>query len=267
MKNVHRIIKLLAFGLAALIVVGIISAAVSLLSGGFSLGYSFSGSKTDPEKIFSGSEKSVLYIDIGASKVTIRQGDALIGITDNEYITVEARGNKLVAVEKNHINSDGDDTYLDITVPKDTVFEKIVIKTGAGVVEADALYADELELTIGAGKVTLDHLEVYGEADIEGGAGELSVKDGSINNLDAEMGVGKASIRAYLCGESDIETGIGELELTLLGAKENYRIKVSTGIGEFRLDGDVIKGDKTVGNGKDVVKIESGIGSVKVSFE
>lgn len=267
MKNAHRIVKIFAYVLAALIVAGIIGGVASLFSGGFSLGYSFSGSKTNAEDIFEGDEASILYIEIGASKVTVREGDILSGVTDNEYITVETRGNKLVAVEGKHTTVNSDETYLDITVPTGMTFEKIVIKTGAGVVEAKALSCDDFELTLGAGKVTIDHLEVYDEADIEGGAGEFAVKDGNIRGLDAEMGVGKASIRAMLSGENDIESGIGELELILLGNRDDYKVKASTGIGEFRLDGDIITGSKTVGDGENTVTVDSGIGSVKVVFE
>ena len=147
------------------------------------------------------------------------------------------------------------------------IFEKIVIKTGAGLVEAEVLNTEDLELSIGAGRVSVDKLSVLDEADIESGAGELIVNDGTIYNLDAEMGVGKASIRAQFIGENDIESGIGELELILLGGKESYKIKADVGIGEFRFDGDVIVKDKTVGNGSNVMSVESGIGSVKISFE
>lgn len=267
MKDVHRIIKLLAYALAAAIIVGIISGVISLISGGVIVEHVFSGSKTNTEKIFSGNEESILYIEIAASKVTVHQGDILSGVTDNEYISVETRGNKLVAIEKNHPSVKNNDTYLDITIPKDMIFEKIVIKTGAGLVEAEVLNTEDLELSIGAGRVSVDKLSVLDEADIESGAGELIVNDGTIYNLDAEMGVGKASIRAQFIGESDIESGIGELELILLGGKESYKIKADVGIGEFRFDGDVIVKDKTVGNGSNIMNVESGIGSVKISFE
>ncbi len=267
MKNVHRIIKFFAYALAALIIVGIIGGVISLLDGGIELGYSVSGTKTDAENIFESEEESILYIEIGASKVIIREGDILSGVTDNEHITVETRGNKLVAIETRHSSVENDDTYLDITIPSGLVFEKIVIKTGAGFVQASTLSCEDFELTLGAGKVTIDYLAVYNEADIEGGAGEFIVKDGEIHNIDAEMGVGKASIRAKLSGESDIESGIGELEIVLLGSRDDYKIKATTGIGEFRLDGDVIIGDKTIGDGESKVSVNNGIGSVKVNFE
>lgn len=266
MKTTHKIIKYLALAMAIMIIACICAAAVSLV-GGFSFGFSYSGSNTNVEKIFSGNEESVLYIEIAASKVKINDGAELSGNTDNEHIKVEVRGNKLVAIEQKHSAIKNNETYLDISVPADMVFEKIVIKTGAGVVEASTLRANDLELELGAGEVMIDELVVLDEADIEGGAGEITVSGGDINNLDANLGVGEASIRAKLSGESDIEAGIGELKLTLLGNRDDYKIKVETGIGEFKVDNEKITGDKTVGNGSNSVEIDAGIGSVDVWFE
>ncbi|MBQ8623897.1 MAG: DUF4097 family beta strand repeat protein [Oscillospiraceae bacterium] len=267
MKTTHKIIKYLAFALAIAIIAGIVTSLMAVFGGLSGLNYSFSGSKTDAEKIFNGNEDSILYIEIAASKLNIHEGDALLGVTDDEYITVEVRGSKLVAIEKSHSAVNKDDTYLDITIPADYVFEKIVIITGAGTVQADALRADKFDLTLGAGEVTINYLAVNKEADIEGGVGELTVKDGEINNLDAEMGVGKASIRASINGESDLETGVGDFELTLLGGKESYKFDASTGIGDCRIGDEKIVGEKTIGSGKNKIDIDCGIGSVNVYFE
>lgn len=268
MKTTHKIIKYLAIAFAVMIIAGIASAVVSIAGGvGIGVGIGYIGSNTDPEKVFSGSEESVLYIEIAASKVKISDGAELSGNTDNEYISVEVRGDKLVATEQKHSAIKSNETYLDITVPADMVFDRIVIKTGAGVVEASTLRAKDLELELGAGEVTIGELVVFGEADIEGGAGEITVSGGDINNLDANLGVGEANIRAMLSGECDIEAGVGELKLTLLGNRDDYKIKVATGIGEFKLDNEKITGDKTVGNGSNSVEIDAGIGSVDVWFE
>ncbi len=267
MKTTHKIIKYLAIALAVAVIAGIFAALMSLANGFSGIRFTFSGSKTEADKIFNGDEDSVLYIEIGACKVNIHEGDILSGVTDNEYIDVETRGNKLVAIEREHSNIINEETYLDITVPEGYEFEKVVIFTGAGTVEAEALRAEKLELTLGAGEVTVDYLSVSKKADIEGGVGKLTVKDGEIYNLDAEMGVGKASIRAGVKGESDLETGVGDFELTLLGGKESYKFNASTGIGDCRIDGDKIVGEKTVGNGENVIDIDCGIGSVTVTFE
>lgn len=266
MKTAHRIIRYLAIALAVAILAGICAAIVSVFNG-FSIGVGFSGSDVSSEKIFSGNEESILYVEIAASKVRISEGSALEGVSDNDYITVEVRGNKLVAIEQKHSAIKDNETYLNITVPEDLVFDRIVIKTGAGVVNASALKAEELELELGAGEVIIDFIEVYDEASIEGGAGKITIDSGTINNLDAELGVGEANIRACLTGENDIETGVGELNLTLLGGKDSYKVKASTGLGGFKIDGEKLSDNKTFGNGSSVISVDGGIGSIDIKFE
>lgn len=267
MKTTHKIIKYLAIALAIAIIAGIFGALVSMANGFSGIRFTFGGSKTNADKIFNGSEESILYIEIGASKVNIREGDELSGVTDNEYISIETKGNKLVAIESKHSSIKNDETYLDITIPSDYEFEKIVITTGAGTVVAQALRAEKLELTLGAGEVTVDYLCVSKEADIEGGVGKLTVKDGVLHNLDAEMGVGKANIRASIRGESDLETGVGDFELTLLGGKESYKFDATTGIGSCKIGDEKIVGEKVIGSGDNKIDIDCGIGSVTVTFE
>ena len=268
MKTTHKIIKYLAIALAVAIIAGIFTSLISLANGFSGLNFAFKGSKTDVDKVLGGSESSLLYVEIAASKVNIRNGKILSGVTDNEYIDIKTEGNKLVAIEREHSKVNvNEDTYLDITVPSGIEFEKIVVITGAGSIYAEELTAVEFKLSVGAGEMEIDDLVVTQKADMESGAGNLTVKNGIIANLDAEMGVGKAKIRAKLIGECDLESGVGSLELTLLGGKENYKFDVSSGIGSVKIDGETVVGEKTLGSGPDKIDVDCGIGNIDVVFE
>ncbi len=268
MKTTHKIIKYLAIALAFAIIAGIFASLISLTNGFSGLSFTINGSKTDIDKVLDGNESSLLYIEIAASKVNIRSGDILSGVTDNEYIDIKTEGNKLVAVERDHSKIKvNESSYLDITVPLGMEFEKIVIITGAGDIYAEKLAAVEFKLRVGAGETVIDDLTVTKKADIEGGAGNLTVNNGIIADLDAEMGVGKAKMRAKLFGECDLESGVGSFELTLLGDKESYKFEISSGIGSVKVDGETVVGEKTLGNGPAEIDISCGIGNVDVVFE
>lgn len=266
MKTAHKIIKYLAIALAIALIVGILTGIAGIFNGSYSV-VSFGGSEVKPEKIFEGKEDSVLYIEIAATKVTVREGDTLSGVTDNEYINVETKDSKLVAYERTHSATKNDDTYLDITVPKGVEFDKVVIKTGAGTFEADVISAKDFELEIGAGEVIINNLLVSVDADIETGAGKVTVNGGVINNLDAELGVGKVSIRAELLGDCDVEAGVGELELILLGGRDSYKIEAVKGIGVLKIGGEKIANGTVVGNGDCFISVEGGIGNIEIEFE
>ena len=53
----------------------------------------------------------------------------------------------------------------------------------------------------------------------------------------------------------------------MLGSRELYKLKLEKGIGEVSVDGSLIEDDSTVGNGNNYIRIEGGIGSIKVNYE
>ena len=67
-------------------------------------------------------------------------------------------------------------------------------------------------------------------------------------------------------GNSKIECGVGAVELNLLGNQENYQLNVEKGIGSIYVADKIYNNDDTIGNGNNHLKIEGGIGSIKVGF-
>ena len=64
-----------------------------------------------------------------------------------------------------------------------------------------------------------------------------------------------------------INAGIGNLELNIQDNKENYTIKADKGIGYIKRDGKEVADDVTYGDGENNIKIDGGIGSIKIDFE
>lgn len=105
------------------------------------------------------------------------------------------------------------------------------------------------------------------DAKIDTGAGKLKIASGNINDLDLDIGIGDTDITARITGKSKIDTGIGSVKLNLIGAKEDYKINVSKGIGEVKIAGEKVADNEIVGNGENVIKLNGGIGEIKVEFE
>ena len=143
---------------------------------------------------------------------------------------------------------------------------EIDINTGAGKVDIEKLKANKLKLDLGAGSTNIKYIETN-NADIETGAGKFTIEDGILNDLDFDIGAGEANVNARLLGDSKIEVGVGSLNLNLLGSRELYKLKLEKGIGVVRVDGSLIENDSTVGNGNNYIRIEGGIGSIKVNYE
>ena len=151
-------------------------------------------------------------------------------------------------------------------VDEDILFNEVIIENGAGTLEIDNLNTKELELDLGAGRVSIDKLNVSDEASISGGAGEISIINSSINNLDLDLGVGRVLLEAILTKDSEINAGIGEIDLNLLGKKDDYKINIDKGLGTVVVDGNEIYDKYSLGSGSNLIDISGGIGSVNVNF-
>lgn len=214
------------------------------------------------------SEIHSLDISISAADFTIEYGDTF-GVESNlKYLSVSERNGVLTIVDKKTKgNRNYNNAKLTLYIPRDTVFDDVSIETGAAKMTAETLSTASLELKLGAGDVNIEQLNVTSYADIEGGAGEITVSGGALNNLELEMGVGELNMTVALLGNNDLNFGIGKSNLTVLGSKDDYRIDIEKGLGAVTIDGEKVTDFGTSGNGQHSLEIETGVGSVNLKFQ
>jgi len=153
-----------------------------------------------------------------------------------------------------------------VTVPKNTTLYELKMKSGAGRVLIENISSTSLNLVQGAGQVTVKSSE-FQQAKIEGGAGKIKIKDSSLRDLSLESGVGAVEIEAVIQGYSKIDCGVGSTELKIKGKKEDYKIHAQKGLGSIKIENEHLNDDSWVGNGKNTLEIEGGVGSIRVDFE
>ncbi|MBQ9072048.1 MAG: DUF4097 family beta strand repeat protein [Bacilli bacterium] len=269
MTSAQKIIKYFAIAFAFALIFGILSCIMFGLS---QISTYFNDNDSDiidelKEMNIDTDNVSVLDIDIKYANLIIKTGDKLNAETNNKYITTSQKGNKLIISEKKHSWFNNDKSDLVVYIPEDLIFDGISIEAGAGKIEIDNLSTKILEFDLGAGKTDINNLVVLGSAEIDGGAGEITISDGSINNLDLDTGVGKCTLISELIGKNEIDVGVGELNITLLGNKENYRVSAEKGIGSIKLDNEDIKSSQVYGIGQNSIDISGGVGSINIKFK
>ena len=168
--------------------------------------------------------------------------------------------------EKGIPGFNANDSVLKISLPSASSFKTVKIEMGAGKTHIANLNTDILDLNLGAGKNLLEKIEVNTQTKIEGGAGLTEIMASTLNNVDFDLGVGKVFINASILGNSKIECGVGSVELNLLGNQESYQLNVEKGIGSIDVADKIYNNDDTIGNGNNYLKIEGGIGNIKVGF-
>ncbi len=266
MTLIQRIVKYGAIALAIALIAGIIGGIVSLISA-FGGGYD-SGVLDDVKEYKVSQDIKVLKLDIAATALKINVGDSFSVKSNLEKLTVRSGGGVLEVAEKKVIFSGGrEDAVLDVTLPENVTLELASVKTGAGTVTVSALKADKVILTLGAGKAVIENLTATEEIEIKSGAGETLINGGSLTELDLDMGVGEMTVKASLYGDCDLDLGVGSANIVIIGSREDYTVKASCGIGKITLDGEKLSDGAVIGNGKNVIDVDGGIGSAKIAFE
>ena len=203
-----------------------------------------------------------LDIDVRAVDLVINDGENLTIKTNNKYITYEQYGEKLKIEEKRHSVFNNKNNKLIITLPSNIELDIFEITSGAGKIDIDRISTKKADIELGAGKVNFDLLDISNSAKINGGAGEITISSGSINNLDLDMGVGKVTLNSKLLGNADIDAGVGELNINLLDSISIYSIKTDKGLGSISLNGEYIT---NAGNGENRIDIDGGVGSINIT--
>ena len=272
MKPFQEVIKYIAIAFAIFLIVSIVSASLA----GF---YAISGIlglkkaneiKSDDikQKEFLDTNINTLEINVNYTNLTIKTGNTLCVETNNTRIKCKQNNEKLEIKEEKHnwfFNNDNLD--LIIYIPETMNLKKVDINSGAGEINIERLYTEELEFELGAGKTTIENLIVSRECNIDGGAGKVDILSGLINNLDLDMGVGEVNISSMLTGRNDIDAGVGNLNIDLLKGKENYTIRVNKGIGNVKVDGNSLSNGTVFGSGANYLEVDGGIGNIKIEFK
>jgi len=258
MTEAQKIIKYIAIAFGFFLIISIFSSIFAFLN-------FFNGDSKEREistLVTTNDSILELNIDVAAVDLVIKDGNHLTVETNNEYITYEHIGQKLKIKEKKHNVLNNKNSKLIITLPSNIELDVFEIQSGAGKIDVDRISSKKADIELGAGKVDFAILNVYGNADIDGGAGEITIGNGSINNLDLDMGVGKVTLNSKLLGNTDIDAGVGELNINLLESISNYSITTNKGLGSITLNGEDIT---NVGNGINRINIDGGVGSINIT--
>lgn len=108
---------------------------------------------------------------------------------------------------------------------------------------------------------------------IDSGVGDLEMADGMIRceELEIDSGVGDSTIRADITDRLEIDGGVGNLDLTLLGAEEDFDYEIDNGVGTVQIGQDKyyeMGSDTKIDNDAEKeIRIDSGVGDVTLRFE
>lgn len=265
MKPWQQVIKYLAMAFAIFLCISIIGGVLSIAGI-----FIDDDENTGDIKNYSVNETvNELEIDIKAADFKITSGSSFSIDSNINNLKIYEKEGCLQILEEGHkwFGNTHNGSKIIVTVPYGTVFNEADIETGAGSVDIDTLSADKLKLSLGAGKTHINELNAFYETEIDGGVGELVIKNGNLNNLKLDMGIGQLRFAGEIKGNSSIDNGIGSSDFILNGSKDDYRIHIEKGIGSAEVDGEKMKDGAVYGQGNNRIDIDGGIGKINIEFE
>lgn len=161
---------------------------------------------------------------------------------------------------------------IEITIPEDSLFEKVTIQVEAGDFYIDELLADAVELWLKAGRMKVDRLTARKSLIVENGVGEINIYSLDGKNLSLDNGIGATILYGSLTGSSKISCGIGEVKLVLTDrSRTDFGYSIDCGIGTVIVDGASYTGtvkhsDYNRGEG-DFFDLSCGIGRIEIELQ
>lgn len=262
MNGVQKTIKILAIIFAIFLILNIFR---GIMMGLYFFGNIETSSSRIKEQNFSETYSQVSKIDIEtvSSNIKIKSGNEFkVTATDlnNSFSSRIVNGTLKIEETKFWFWTNGIGGEITVYIPKK--ISNLKIDSGAGKIEIADIASEYISINQGAGKLSIENSK-FDSSKIQGGAGESIIKSSELNNLKLDAGVGKVELEGKITGNSKIECGIGEMNINLIGEEEEYYVTAEKGIGSIRIDG---KEQTTYGNGKNRIKLEGGIGAIKVRF-
>ncbi len=264
MTGLQKLIKYAAIAFAVTLIVGFFGGILKALR---ITDFALSWASTETGEIEDADITEKLEIEVYSTNVVIKSGEKFAIETDNEYISSKDKNGRYIIEEKRHnLFETGGKTTLTVTLPKDYEYDKISIETGAGTLQADTLYAKRIKLFVGAGQASINNLISTDKTEIDGGAGKITVSDGKVSELEFDLGIGKVDFKAEITDEGDFNCGVGDLNLTLIGSENDYKIEIDKGIGNATLNGSPVDDNTSYGNGNAKIDIDGGVGKINVNI-
>lgn len=272
MTTTQKIIKYLAIAFALFLVISIFSIIFGLSREIIS---SINNDKKESELLeeyttISNNVNNIesFKIDISNDDIEIKEGKKFEVKTNDPDVKFYHENSKVkIKSDKTfswHPSNSSRGTII-IYLPNEFNISELDLNLGAGKIDIDKIFVETLLMDLGAGTMTAKEINVYEKAAINGGAGNININSGTINNLNLKLGAGNASIQSDLTGSNTLTTGVGRLNLGLSRSKDNYRFDINKGLGNIILNDFDVSEDTLIGDGETKIKINGAVGNIIIN--
>lgn len=154
-------------------------------------------------------------------------------------------------------------------VPEGQYYDEVNIELGAGKMTFDDLDAKKISLEVGAGAILCKSITAE-KLKASVGMGQIELKEMDIDELDAEIGMGEFLGTGIVNKSADLECSMGNLDLKLDGSKQDYNYKLDAAAGNVDIGRDSFSGLATSrwidNNAARTLNIKCSMGNISIRF-
>lgn len=209
----------------------------------------------------SGEDSSVnsvtkIRLNLGAGSYKVMRGDSF---------KVEITG-----ISEDRIRADLTEDFWDVEVPNGDLHMHEWNGVHGTVTIPEDCDPEKVEISIGAGELTVNGISASKSAILNVGAGSMTLNDCAMNNVSVDCGMGRLEYNGTLTGEGSIECGMGSVAVRTAGDPEQFGADVNCGLGTVRFGDNRWSGITEGVYHKDAAnffKLDCGIGSIEFLME
>lgn len=269
MTTWQKTIKYIAIAFASVLICGIFAGIFGILGAVnlFSLTVDEAPLRAE-NAVYPVSEKiESLDVELGAVKFSLRNDDAFRVETNLDCIIVKEEGKSLKITENNVYKNYPSGAFITLYVPENIVFGEVDMDAGAGNIAIENLSAADIDFDLGAGLLEINHLLSSRKTEISGGVGDIVIKNAKLTNPNIETGVGEFVFNGDITGVASFDIGVGNADITVSGNKNDYTVDISKGLGSVSVDGLEVKDSAIIGDGANNLNVSGGVGQIKITFK
>jgi len=154
----------------------------------------------------------------------------------------------------------------EVEVDTDLEFQTLYLKSSNGDIDLLNAQANSVNCITSNGDITIDNINVTNSLSGKTSNGKINLDQVTANEIDMDTSNGKIYAENVTAPTVRLETSNGEVFLSINGRMDDYKIDLSTSLGEK------IVNDLTISSGiinpeqSNSVKLESSLGDVEVQF-
>ena len=200
--------------------------------------------------------------------------EVLVDAPDDENLSVETVGDKLVIKEKNHTNKifqhQTNDYSIHIELPVETILDEVNMSIASSDLSIDGnIFIYKMYVKSASADISINQVEMD-ELNIKIASGDISIRNNSVERLVIQSASGDIYLKNVIGANCLISNVSGDIKAESIDYS-NIECKTTSGDISLCLSGDdemytIYENVKVIGNGANIVKLKSLSGDIDIDF-